>query len=282
MEMSFTVACYQKFHFRKHRVEFAVVDGVKNKYCLMLRTGPLETKCATFRLVNIHAATRNLTDCVDTVIVRPVTESAIRTNPQSPLEKGFRLIWAAKPPNNKAGNRIKTECGCREMATSEGTSVTSVARWGLWFGAVLLATTSLVYSQVTWTPIYVGGHKTISSTLLPNKSKFNAEESNDPDTFEETNLKNNSVNEKISQGKDVIDLSTSRHRSKWTATPGIVKFNAKTLDRNVDDELVDALVYGRKRRFESEVEKPEYLEEGWKKGGGRNRRVKGKGEWEEG
>ncbi|KAF7391200.1 hypothetical protein HZH66_009680 [Vespula vulgaris] len=188
--MSFTVACYQKFHFRKHRVEFAVVDGVKNKYCLMLRTGPLETKCATFRLVNIHAATRNLTDCVDTVIVRPVTESAIRTNPQSPLEKGFRLIWAAKPPNNKAGNRIKTECGCR---------------------------------------------------------------------------------------KDVIDLSTSRHRSKWTATPGIVKFNAKTLDRNVDDELVDALV-----RFESEVEKPEYLEEGWKKGGGRNRRVKGKGEWEEG
>nr|KAF7417072.1 hypothetical protein H0235_011603 [Vespula pensylvanica] len=111
--MSFTVACYQKFHFRKHRVEFAVVDGVKNKYCLMLRTGPLETKCATFRLVNIHAATRNLTDCVDTVIVRPVTESAIRTNPQSPLEKGFRLIWAAKPPNNKAGNRIKTECGCK-------------------------------------------------------------------------------------------------------------------------------------------------------------------------
>ncbi|XP_047355629.1 uncharacterized protein LOC124951361 isoform X2 [Vespa velutina] len=44
------------------------------------------------------------------------------------------------------------------MATNEDTSVTSVARWSLWFGAVLLATASLVYSQVTWTPIYVGGH----------------------------------------------------------------------------------------------------------------------------
>nr|KAF7417074.1 hypothetical protein H0235_011605 [Vespula pensylvanica] len=45
---------------------------------------------------------------------------------------------------------------------------------------------------------------------------------------------------------------------------------------------VDVVVVTCVLRFESEVEKPEYLEEGWKKGGGRNRRVKGKGEWEEG
>ncbi|XP_015187832.1 PREDICTED: uncharacterized protein LOC107072421 [Polistes dominula] len=43
------------------------------------------------------------------------------------------------------------------MATSEDIGVTSATRWGLWFAAVLLATASLVYSQVTWTPIYVGG-----------------------------------------------------------------------------------------------------------------------------
>ncbi|KAI4478029.1 hypothetical protein M0804_012220 [Polistes exclamans] len=26
-------------------------------------------------------------------------------------KRGFRLIWAAKPPNNTESNRIKTECG---------------------------------------------------------------------------------------------------------------------------------------------------------------------------
>ncbi|KAF7393874.1 hypothetical protein HZH68_010693 [Vespula germanica] len=271
MEMSFTVACYQKFYFRKHRVEFAVVDGVKNKYCLMLRTGPLETKCATFRLVNIHAATRNLTDCVDT------------TNPQSPLEKGFRLIWAAKPPNNKAGNRIKTECGCIGE---------KLGRWRkVRINVLKRVTQQNVITRYSPSPElrqdfdHAFNRSNVSSKLeLPSGPLHSALDSWIGIDLSSTYIAGarkyiafsrislvifcgEVLTEKSPSRVDPVEKSFHMHRM-----PGSLRVPA--LNRSNVKPAV--------RRFESEVEKPEYLEEGWKKGGGRNRRVKGKGEWEEG
>lgn len=42
------------------------------------------------------------------------------------------------------------------MAIVEAVSEMSATRLSVWFGAVLFVATTLVHSQVTWTPIYVG------------------------------------------------------------------------------------------------------------------------------
>lgn len=42
------------------------------------------------------------------------------------------------------------------MAACEAASAMSVVRWGLWLAVVFFAVTPFVYSQLTWTPIYVG------------------------------------------------------------------------------------------------------------------------------
>ncbi|XP_020299440.1 uncharacterized protein LOC109863569 [Pseudomyrmex gracilis] len=47
------------------------------------------------------------------------------------------------------------------MATIEAASEMRALRRAIWFSAVLLATTPLAYTQVTWTPIYVGGYSQV-------------------------------------------------------------------------------------------------------------------------
>lgn len=42
------------------------------------------------------------------------------------------------------------------MTSIEAASEMSAIRRAVWFSAVLFAATPLVYSQVTWTPIYEG------------------------------------------------------------------------------------------------------------------------------
>ena len=44
------------------------------------------------------------------------------------------------------------------MTTIEAFSEMSAVRRAVWFSAVLFAATPLAYTQVTWTPIYVGGY----------------------------------------------------------------------------------------------------------------------------
>ncbi|KYQ49368.1 hypothetical protein ALC60_11473 [Trachymyrmex zeteki] len=44
------------------------------------------------------------------------------------------------------------------MTTIEAVSEMSAVRRAVWFSAVLFAATPLAYTQVTWTPIYVGGY----------------------------------------------------------------------------------------------------------------------------
>lgn len=44
------------------------------------------------------------------------------------------------------------------MTTIEAVSEMSAVRRVVWFSAVLFAATPLAYTQVTWTPIYVGGY----------------------------------------------------------------------------------------------------------------------------
>lgn len=44
------------------------------------------------------------------------------------------------------------------MTTVEAVSEMSAVRRVVWFSAVLFAATPLAYTQVTWTPIYVGGY----------------------------------------------------------------------------------------------------------------------------
>lgn len=46
--------------------------------------------------------------------------------------------------------------GEKEMTTIEAASEMSAIRRAVWFSAVLFAATPLAYTQVTWTPIYVG------------------------------------------------------------------------------------------------------------------------------
>ncbi|KOC67495.1 hypothetical protein WH47_10947 [Habropoda laboriosa] len=42
------------------------------------------------------------------------------------------------------------------MAIVGAVSEMSATRFSVWFGAVLFVTTTLVHSQITWTPIYLG------------------------------------------------------------------------------------------------------------------------------
>jgi len=44
------------------------------------------------------------------------------------------------------------------MTTIEAVSEMSAVRRAVWLSAVLFAATPLAYTQVTWTPIYVGGY----------------------------------------------------------------------------------------------------------------------------
>lgn len=60
------------------------------------------------------------------------------------------------------------------MMTIEAASEMSAVRRAVWFSAVLFAATPLAYTQVTWTPIYVGGYSEYSnhySLLLQVKQK---------------------------------------------------------------------------------------------------------------
>ncbi|XP_018400897.1 PREDICTED: uncharacterized protein LOC108778264 [Cyphomyrmex costatus] len=47
------------------------------------------------------------------------------------------------------------------MTTIEAVSEMSAVRRAVWFSAVLFAATPLAYTQVTWTPIYVGGYSQV-------------------------------------------------------------------------------------------------------------------------
>lgn len=49
------------------------------------------------------------------------------------------------------------------MTTIEAASEMSAVRRAVWFSAVLFAATPLAYTQVTWTPIYVGGYSEYSN-----------------------------------------------------------------------------------------------------------------------
>lgn len=52
------------------------------------------------------------------------------------------------------------------MVTIEAASEMSAVRRAVWFSAVLFAATPLVYTQVTWTPIYVGGYSEYNPYFL--------------------------------------------------------------------------------------------------------------------
>ncbi|TGZ50656.1 hypothetical protein DBV15_12287 [Temnothorax longispinosus] len=51
------------------------------------------------------------------------------------------------------------------MTTIEAVSEMSAVRRAVWFSAVLFAATPLAYTQVTWTPIYVGGYNRYASSV---------------------------------------------------------------------------------------------------------------------
>jgi len=53
------------------------------------------------------------------------------------------------------------------MTTIEAVSEMSAVRRAVWFSAVLFAATPLAYTQVTWTPIYVGGYSEYNCYSLP-------------------------------------------------------------------------------------------------------------------
>lgn len=52
------------------------------------------------------------------------------------------------------------------MVTIEAASEMSAVRRAVWFSVVLFAATPLAYSQMTWTPIYVGGYSEYSLCSL--------------------------------------------------------------------------------------------------------------------
>lgn len=52
------------------------------------------------------------------------------------------------------------------MAIVAAVSEMSAARLSVWFGAVLFVATTLVHSQVTWTPIYVGAYSEYTSFVV--------------------------------------------------------------------------------------------------------------------
>lgn len=51
------------------------------------------------------------------------------------------------------------------MATAEAASEMSAVSRAVWFSAVLFAATPLAYTQVTWTPIYVGGYSEYNAII---------------------------------------------------------------------------------------------------------------------